>query len=68
MHRLVRVTKRRRLPVTVALLALTAGLLVALQSASASPRTTAFSKIARGSDNEPLCSSHASLCTTSTRG
>jgi len=63
MHRFERVKKHGRLPATVVLLALTAGLLVALQSASASPRTTAFSKIARAADNEPLCSSHASLCT-----
>ncbi len=63
MHRLERVAKHRRLSVTVALVVLTAGLLVALQSASASPRTTAFAKIVRAADNEPLCSSHASLCT-----
>ena len=62
MHRVERVT-RRRLPVAVALLAVTAGLLVVLQSASASPRTTAFAKIVRVSDSEPLCWSHASLCT-----
>jgi hypothetical protein len=58
----VRVTKRRR-ALLVALLALTAGLLVVLQPASASPRTTAFAKTLLGSDNDPLCQSHASLCT-----
>jgi len=63
MHSLERVAKHRRFPVTVALVVLTAGLLVALQSASASPRTTAFAKIVRGADKDPLCSSHASLCT-----
>ena len=63
MHRLVRVASHRKVPVLVALVALTAGLLMTLQSASASPRTTALTKITRGSDNDPLCSSHASLCT-----
>jgi len=38
------------------------GLVVTLQSASASPRATAFSSLTRAGDNEPLCSSHASLC------
>ena len=63
MHSVKRAAKRRRLSFAVALLAVTGGLLVALQSASANPRTTALTKIVRATNNEPLCSSHASLCT-----
>jgi hypothetical protein len=48
-----------RRPVTVALLVVTATMLVALQSASASSRST---KLAHLGIDEPLCSSHASLC------
>jgi hypothetical protein len=68
MRREVRVTKSRRRVLAVALLALTAGLLVVLQSASASPRTTAFAKTLLGSDKDPLCQSHASLCTDVFKG
>jgi hypothetical protein len=62
------IKRRRRLyPAKVAarmaLLALTAGLLVTLQSASASPvRATAFSRFVGSGGDDPLCSSHASLC------
>jgi hypothetical protein len=61
----VRVSRLRasRLVRSVALVALTAGLLVALQSASASPvRATAVSKLLHSGTTDPLCSSHASLC------
>jgi hypothetical protein len=52
-----------RLPAAVALLALTAGLLVALPSASASSsRAAALAKLTLLGNHEPVCSSHASLC------
>ncbi len=55
--------RRSRLAPIAALLALTVLVLVALQSAAASPlRTSAFAKLASSGDNKPLCSSHASLC------
>jgi hypothetical protein len=55
--------RRSRLAPITALLALTVLVLVALQSAAASPlRTSAFAKLASSGDNKPLCSSHASLC------
>jgi hypothetical protein len=59
--------RRRRYPsrlaVTAALLAVSVGLLGALQSASASPaRVSGLSKLINSNNHEPLCSSHASLC------
>jgi hypothetical protein len=60
--------KNRRKPhpsrlAAIAVLAVTAVVLVALQSAAASPlQATANAKVAFAGHNEPVCSSHASLC------